>query len=167
MAALNIDASLVEKHALVQKEEKIVKLQNGCICCTLREDLLEEVARLAKDGAFDYLIIESTGISEPMQVAETFTTEFYDTLADQGDDQSPSMAALLQAGGLVKLARLDTCVTVVRTHSHDSMQIDCVHFFDNFETAEMLVDRYANEAEEQDERTITVNLLPPTFNDRI
>ena len=63
MAALNIDASLVEKNALVQKEEKVVKMQNGCICCTLREDLLEEVTRLAQDGAFDYLIIERCALN--------------------------------------------------------------------------------------------------------
>ena len=68
MAELNIDASLVKNAGLVQTSEQMVQMQNGCICCTLRADLLKEVARLAATGAFDYCVIESTGISEPMQV---------------------------------------------------------------------------------------------------
>ncbi|SAM68572.1 related to Cobalamin synthesis protein [Ustilago bromivora] len=83
MGALNIDASLLSNHRVTQAEEKVVQMQNGCICCTLRGDLLEEVATLASNHEIDYLLIESTGISEPMQ------------------------------GGLPAVARLDTCVTVV------------------------------------------------------
>ena len=97
MSSVNIDAALVRdgKAALHRTEEKLVQMDNGCICCTLREDLLEEVTKLAKGGAFDYLLIESTGISEPMPVAETFT--FVDE----------------DGAGLGDLAVLDTMVTVV------------------------------------------------------
>ena len=68
MAELNIDSSLVEKSGLVHTKQEVVSMQNGCICCTLRTDLIREVSRLQKLDAFDYLLIESTGISEPMQV---------------------------------------------------------------------------------------------------
>lgn len=100
MASLNIDAALIKNTKLIQTEERMVELQNGCICCTLREDLLHEVGKLARSGTFDYLVIESTGISEPMQVAETFTMNVD---GEQGDAMRP----------LHELATLDTCVTVV------------------------------------------------------
>ena len=74
MSDINIDVAHVKSEvALSHKEEKLVEMSNGCICCTLREDLLIEVNQLAKEGRFDYLVIESTGISEPLPVAETFT----------------------------------------------------------------------------------------------
>ena len=74
MSEINIDSAIVQNDvSLNRSEEKLVELSNGCICCTLREDLLEEVTKLAKEGRFDYLLIESTGISEPLPVAETFT----------------------------------------------------------------------------------------------
>ena len=97
MSSVNIDAALVRDGdaTLHRTEEKLVQMGNGCICCTLREDLLREVADLARAGRFDYLLIESTGISEPMPVAETFS--FTD---DEGK-------------GLSDLAALDTMVTVV------------------------------------------------------
>ena len=72
MSELNIDASLVAHGSLIQAEEKLVEMQNGCICCTLREDLLEEIKKLASSNKFEYVLIESTGIGEPQQVAETF-----------------------------------------------------------------------------------------------
>ncbi len=97
MSEVNVDARLVQGGgaALSRVDEKLVEMQNGCICCTLREDLLVEVARLARAGRFDYLLIESTGVSEPLPVAETFTFE----------DES--------GRALAEVARLDTMVTVV------------------------------------------------------
>jgi G3E family GTPase len=75
MSEVNIDAALVRDGGaeLARTDERLVEMSNGCICCTLREDLLLEVNRLAKEGRFDYLAIESTGVSEPLPVAETFT----------------------------------------------------------------------------------------------
>ncbi len=100
MSEVNIDAALVNKEVQLNRaEEKLVEMRNGCICCTLREDLLVEVSRLAKDGRFDYLVIESTGISEPLPVAETFRHEAGTSLSD--------------------VNRLDTMVTVVDAVNFD------------------------------------------------
>ncbi|MFD4404028.1 GTP-binding protein [Nocardia sp. NPDC058499] len=96
MSEVNIDAALVAGQGhLDRTREKLVELSNGCICCTLREDLIEAVGKLAREGRFDQLVIESTGISEPMPVAATFEWEFEDGFS------------------LGELARLDTMVTVV------------------------------------------------------
>jgi G3E family GTPase len=110
MSEVNIDAQLVRggDAALSRTEEKLVEMTNGCICCTLRDDLLLEVARLAAEGRFDYLLIESTGIGEPLPVAATFTFE-----TDEGVSLS-------------QVARLDTMVTVVDAHRfrHDLGSLD-------------------------------------------
>ena len=97
MSEVNVDARLVKTGgaALSRVDAKLVEMQNGCICCTLREDLLVEVGKLAREGRFDYLLIESSGISEPLPVAETFTFE---------DDEGRSLG---------EVAQLDTMVTVV------------------------------------------------------
>jgi G3E family GTPase len=127
MSEVNIDAQLVERGgaALSRTEEKLVEFSNGCICCTLRDDLLREVAKLAQEGRFDYLLIESTGVSEPLPIAMTFTLE-----AEEGQT-------------LAHVARLDTMVTVV----------DGPAFFDEFGSQDMLLDRGMALGEE-DERTI-------------
>lgn len=131
MSEINIDGSEVQRDvSLSRSEEKLVEMSNGCICCTLREDLLIEVARLAEEGRFDYLLIESTGISEPLQVAETFTFR---------DEQGRSLS---------DLARLDTMVTVV----------DGVNFLADFQAAESLASRGESLGEE-DERAISDLLI--------
>jgi G3E family GTPase len=131
MSEVNIDASLVRDGGanLSRTEEKLVEMSNGCICCTLREDLLLEVSRLARSGRFDYLLVESTGISEPMPVAETFTF---------ADDSGRSLS---------DLARLDTMVTVV----------DARNFLDDYQAADDLAQR-GQALGEEDERTV-VDLL--------
>ncbi len=130
MSEVNIDADLVRADAeLSRTEETLVEMSNGCICCTLRDDLLNEVRRLAAEGRFDYLLIESTGISEPLPVAATF--EFRD---EQGDS-------------LADVARLDTMVTVV----------DAVNLLGDFSSHDFLADR-GETAGAGDERTL-VDLL--------
>jgi G3E family GTPase len=131
MSEINIDVQLVRSGgaALRRTEERLVEMTNGCICCTLREDLLVEVARLAREGRFDYLLIESTGVSEPLPVAETFTFAGPDGVC------------------LGDLARLDTMVTVV----------DAFNFLRDFGSLDELRDRDLAVSEE-DERTV-VDLL--------
>ncbi len=131
MSEVNIDARLVADGGaeLRRKEERLVEMSNGCICCTLRDDLLEEVRRLAFEGRFDYLLIESTGVSEPMPVAETFY--FRDEAGFCLDD----------------ISSLDTMVTVV----------DAANFESDFGTPEKLRDR-GQEVGPEDERSI-VDLL--------
>lgn len=131
MSEVNIDARLVEReNTLSRTDEKLVEMSNGCICCTLREDLMVEVERLAKENRFDYLLIESTGISEPIPVAQTFS--YVDE--NNGIDLS-------------RFSYIDTMVTVV----------DCYNFFRDFGTDETLTDRDLTD-DEHDTRTI-VNLL--------
>ena len=96
MSEVNIDADLVRADTeLSRTDETLVEMSNGCICCTLRDDLLDEVRRLSNEGRFDYLLIESTGISEPLPVAATF---------DFRDEDGESLS---------DVSRLDTMVTVV------------------------------------------------------
>lgn len=127
MSEINIDASLVNRDVQLDRvDEKLVEMSNGCICCTLREDLLIEINRLAKESRFDYLVIESTGISEPLPVAETFTF---------CDDEGTSLS---------DVARLDTMVTVV----------DAVNFSVDLDEADDLQTRGESLGEE-DERTVS------------
>lgn len=90
MASVNVDANLISRSSgkngttgEIRVKEKLIQMENGCICCTLRSDLLVELARLAwSDEGFDHVVIESSGISEPQQVAETFTTELTEAMID-------------------------------------------------------------------------------------
>ncbi|MEM9219848.1 MAG: zinc metallochaperone GTPase ZigA [Cyanobacteria bacterium P01_F01_bin.150] len=126
MSEVNIDSAIVQSEvSLNRSEEKLVEMSNGCICCTLREDLLEEVNKLAQEGRFDYLVIESTGISEPLPVAETFT------FADEN------------GASLSDVADLDTMVTVV----------DAVNFLEDYEKIRFLKDTDESLGEE-DERSV-------------
>jgi len=131
MSEVNIDAALVRSGdaALSHSEERMVEMSNGCICCTLREDLLIEITKLAREGRFDHLLIESTGVSEPMPVAETFTFR---------DEEGRSLG---------DIAEIDTMVTVV----------DALNFLRDYESVEDLRDR-GEAIGEEDERTI-VDLL--------
>mmetsp|Transcript_8556 Transcript_8556/g.20327 ORF Transcript_8556/g.20327 Transcript_8556/m.20327 type:complete len:741 (+) Transcript_8556:46-2268(+) len=132
MASVNIDADLVKDGVELQEnKDKMVELHNGCICCTLREDLIESVKSLALEKKYEHLLIESTGISEPMPVATTFAA---------ADEQGRPLL-----GGV---ARLDTLVTVV----------DCRNFLKDYCSSDKLVTREELGAEEGDERSI-VNLL--------
>ncbi|MEV0637340.1 GTP-binding protein [Streptomyces sp. NPDC050619] len=128
MSEINIDAALVRggEAALSRTEERLVEMTNGCICCTLRDDLLDEVDRLAREGRFDHLLIESSGISEPMPVAATFAFA-RDDGATLGD-----------------VARLDTMVTVV----------DAANFLTELDSGDELVERGLDQYED-DERTVS------------
>jgi len=131
MSEINIDAELIKnsKNSLSRREEKLIELSNGCICCTLREDLLIEVDKLAKEGIFDYLLIESTGISEPLPVAETFVFE---------DENGNSLS---------NISKLDTMVTMV----------DAFNFLNDYASQDELIDRGESMGEE-DQRSV-VDLL--------
>jgi G3E family GTPase len=129
MSEVNIDAALV-RGSVSRTEERLVELTNGCICCTLREDLLDEVARLGAEGRFEHLLIESSGISEPMPVAATF--------AFTGDDGAP----------VLRNARLDTMVTVV----------DAVNFGRELAGGDSLAERHLDQYE-GDERTVSDLLM--------
>ena len=126
MSEINIDSEIVKNEvSLNRSEEKLVEMSNGCICCTLREDLLEEVSNLAKEGRFDYLVVESTGISEPLPVAETFTFADEDGIS------------------LSDVANLDTMVTIV----------DAVNFLKDYDEAKYLQE-VGESLGDEDERSV-------------
>jgi G3E family GTPase len=154
MGEVNIDSALVRTE-VTRTDARLVEMQNGCICCTLREDLLVEVSRLAREGRFDAIVIESTGIGEPLHIAETFTFELEDGTS------------------LTDLAVIDTMVTVV----------DGMNFINEWRTAEDLLDR-GQALGPDDNRTVTdllveqveladvlviskVDLAPPTRIDQV
>ncbi|MDF2645407.1 MAG: cobalamin synthesis protein CobW [Paenibacillus sp.] len=131
LSEVNIDAALIrEGNGLSRTSESLVEMSNGCICCTLREDLLKEVERLAKEKKFDYILIESTGVGEPLPVAQTFTYQD----EEQGID-------------LTQFCRLDTMVTVV----------DAYRFWTDYSSGETLLER--NQAVGEDDTRDVVDLL--------
>jgi G3E family GTPase len=140
MSEVNIDGPLVKGGATLSRtDEKLVEMSNGCICCTLREDLLKEVARLASEGRFDYLLIESTGVSEPLPVAETFTFE---------DEEGNTLS---------QIARLDTMVTVV----------DAGSFLADYQSADALADRALALSDEDDREVVGLLVDQVEFADVI
>ncbi|KAH9430660.1 hypothetical protein MCOR02_007996 [Pyricularia oryzae] len=154
IGAVNVDANLINHH-VTQTTEKVIALQNGCICCTLRGDLLEELVRLSELHTFDYVIVESSGISEPEQVAETFDSKLAETMGALGDGSAGAEGALdeamqavlkklADAGGVGSFARLDTTVTV----------IDAFTIMNDFHTDQLLSSRRGDVGPE-DERTVS------------
>jgi G3E family GTPase len=138
LAAVNIDASLVrDAAALSQVEERLVEMSNGCICCTLRDDLLTEIRQLAGEGRFDAILIESTGIAEPMPVAETFTMI---------DEDGVSLG---------EVARLDTMVTVV----------DALNFLRDYESPDALAERGLAVSETDDRNLVELLIEQVEFCD--
>lgn len=130
MSEINVDADLVEQGGFKRTDEKLVEMSNGCICCTLREDLLQEVETLVKKGNIDHIVIESTGISEPVPVAQTFSYIDEETGID-----------------LTQFCYLNNMVTVV----------DAYRFWKDYSSGESLIDR-AQAAGEDDNREV-VDLL--------
>lgn len=139
VAALNVDANLVRNSRTIGAEGKLVELQNGCVCCTLRVDLIKAVAELAAEGRFDAIVVESSGVAEPQQVAEMFAAELDasspDGRAPPGTDQmqiAGVLRALNGASSLNQVAALDALVTVV----------DCAAFTGDLTTAADLLERF-------------------------
>ncbi len=130
MSEVNIDSQFLENSSILRSDEQLVEMTNGCICCTLREDLLQEVAALSKQNRFDYLLIESSGISEPLPVAQTFS------FADESGHS------------LSEISRLDTLVTLV----------DAVNFWRDIQSVDLLADR-GQELSPDDERGVTDLLI--------
>ena len=160
------DADLVKETKLLQQEEKLVELHNGCICCTLREDLVKALSDLAAEGKYDAIVVESTGVSDPQEVAETFTYDLgapppgpgvvqeleVEDAAEARDaaaappPEAAMQRALRNAGGrkLNDVARLDTCVTVV----------DCNSFYAHLHTTLELGEKFEGSADDGDQRSV-------------
>ena len=135
MGAINFDADEIRNSKLIQEEAEMVELQNGCVCCTLRGDLLKSVKRLSEEGSYDYLVIETTGISEPLPIAQTFTMSEVDFGHQQhqetGHGGKNEEGKQTNHEALSKFARLDAMVTVV----------DAVNMFEHLRSIETLADK--------------------------
>ena len=146
MAEVNIDASMVSNTKMLQQgEAKMVELHNGCICCTLRGDLVKAVSDLAQSNSLDAIVIESTGVSVPEEVAETFTSKVPAEAASSGDPELREIVEALRGkSSLNEVARLDTCVTLV----------DCAAFSANMSTAAALGEQFKGSVDEGDNRSV-------------
>jgi len=172
MGEINLDAEEIKNSKLIQEEAQMVEMHNGCICCTLRGDLLKTVKALSEETTFDYLVVESTGISEPLPVAQTFVMDIEEmqegNLEDHDHDHDHEMEPAAEGGeggegdeeikSLMHFARLDTLVTVV----------DAMNIFDVLSSIHMLKDKdnlvgmegYKNaEGEDEDDRSIAQLML--------
>ena len=129
MGEINLDADEIKHSKLVQEEAEMVEMHNGCICCTLRGDLLKTVKSLSEEKTFDYLVIESTGISEPLPVAQTFVMDV-DSTGDDSGDNAKLVVAQSEPASLSHYAELDTMVTVV----------DALNIFDVLSSIETLAE---------------------------
>ena len=148
MAELNIDAEYIKKGDLVQKEEQLIEMQNGCICCTLREDLLVEIKRLCLQNKYDYLVIESSGITEPLPVARTFTFgDLY--FSKYGHPKSGKVMKQNAMKRLSDIAELDTMVTVV----------DCFNFKNYMKSVKTLKDEFTYYELQNDDNRDVPHLL--------
>lgn len=173
LASVNIDAKLIQNEknvAIRQQKETIIQLENGCACCTLRSDLVEQLISLADSGKFDYIIIETSGLSEPMSVAQTFTQEYSKNLVNtymsqlqllkSGNSSVDEMTSelkqayglienVIKLGGLTNIARLDTAVTV----------LDAFNFLNNYESFELATTSDAKAVNETENSSITDLLI--------
>ena len=109
MAELNIDKTLIDQTSLIQSDEAMVGMQNGCICCTLQSDLVEQIIRLTEMKQFNYILIEASGVSEPHEIAPLFELEDHEH--DHGDEEAEGHDHSKPQLG--EVARLDTCVTLI------------------------------------------------------
>ena len=141
MATLNIDKSLIDQSALVQSDQ-VIAMQNGCFCCTLQSDLVDQIVELAKKNIFNYMVIEASGVSEPSQIAPLFD------LCD--DDHDHETEHKDNTTGLGEVARLDTCVTVV----------DAAEFHNNLESMKA----YSNSDEEEQGTTAELMMEQVEFS---
>ena len=111
MAELNIDKTLIDQTSLIQSEEAMVGMQNGCICCTLQSDLVDQIIKLTQKKQFNYILIEASGVSEPHEIAPLFELEDPDHDHDGEDDEQEAHDHSKPQLG--EVARLDTCVTLI------------------------------------------------------
>ena len=122
MAELNIDKSLIDQTSLIQSDEAMVGMQNGCICCTLQSDLVDQIVNLTQKKKFNYIIIEASGVSEPHEIAPLFELDEH----DHEEEDDAAHCEVHQKPQLGEVAKLDTCVTLIDSAEfYRVIQKDC------------------------------------------